>query len=84
MRDVDAVRAGVGVRSAPGSSTGALMAKPDAKRMGPDSLCGELVAVHGAAILLGDGMLPREDREAIITATIDMVGDGLLRAQPDA
>lgn len=42
------------------------------------------VAVHGAAILLGDGMLPREDREAIITATIDMVADGLLRAQPDA
>jgi AcrR family transcriptional regulator len=42
------------------------------------------VAVHGAAILLGEGMLSRDDREAIITATIDMVGDGLLRRQPRA
>jgi AcrR family transcriptional regulator len=42
------------------------------------------VAVHGAAILLGEGMLPRDDRESIIEATIDMVGDGLLRSQPRA
>ena len=42
------------------------------------------VAVHGAAILLGEGMLPRDDRESIIEATIDMVGDGLLRPQPRA
>lgn len=41
-------------------------------------------AVHGAAILLGEGMLPRDDREAIIEATIDMVGDGLLRSEPRA
>ena len=36
------------------------------------------VAVHGAAVLLGDGMLPRSDRETIIDATLDMVGGGLL------
>ena len=42
------------------------------------------VAVHGAAILLGDGMLPRDDREAIIDATLDMVSDGLLRAHRPA
>jgi hypothetical protein len=29
-------------------------------------------------------MLPRDDRESIIEATIDMVGDGLLRSQPRA
>jgi AcrR family transcriptional regulator len=42
------------------------------------------VAVHGAAILLEEGMLPRHERESIIEATIDMVGDGLLRSQPRA
>lgn len=36
------------------------------------------VAVHGAAVLLGDGLLPRAEREAIIEGTLDMVGDGLL------
>lgn len=36
------------------------------------------VAVHGAAVLLGDGMLPPSDRDAIIDATLDMVGGGLL------
>jgi hypothetical protein len=29
-------------------------------------------------------MLPRDAREAIIEATIDMVGDGLLRSRPRA
>lgn len=38
------------------------------------------VAVHGAAVLLGDGMLPRSDRDAIIAATLEMVGGGLLGA----
>ncbi len=38
------------------------------------------VAVHGAAVLLGDGMLPRSDRDKIIDATLDMVGGGLLVA----
>jgi AcrR family transcriptional regulator len=42
------------------------------------------VAVHGAAILLGEGMLPRDEREAIVEATLDMVSDGLLRAHPRA
>ena len=42
------------------------------------------VAVHGAAILLGEGMLPHDDRETIIEATLDMVSDGLLRAHPRA
>jgi AcrR family transcriptional regulator len=42
------------------------------------------VAVHGAAVLLGDGMLPRSDREAVIASTLDMVGDGLLRAEARA
>ena len=40
------------------------------------------VAVHGAAVLLGEGMLPRSDRDAVVGATLDMVGGGLLR--PDA
>ena len=42
------------------------------------------VAVHGAAILLGEGMLPRDDRDAIVNATLDMVSDGLLRSHPRA
>jgi len=42
------------------------------------------VAVHGAAVLLGDGMLPRTDRKAIIDATLDMVGGGLLVAMAHA
>lgn len=42
------------------------------------------VAVHGAAVLLGDGMLPHTDRDAIIDATLDMVGGGLLVATPHA
>jgi AcrR family transcriptional regulator len=37
------------------------------------------VAVHGAAVLLGEGILPRDAREAIVEATLDMVSDGLLR-----
>jgi AcrR family transcriptional regulator len=37
------------------------------------------VAVHGAAVLLGEGMLPRSDRDAVVRATLDMVGGGLLR-----
>jgi AcrR family transcriptional regulator len=42
------------------------------------------VAVHGAAVLLGEGMLPRSDRDAIVGSTLDMVGDGLLRAEAHA
>jgi AcrR family transcriptional regulator len=41
-------------------------------------------AVHGAAVLLGDGMLPRTDRDAIIDATLEMVGGGLLVATAHA
>ena len=36
------------------------------------------IAVHGAAVLLGDGLLPRSEREAIVEGTLDMVADGLL------
>ncbi len=42
------------------------------------------VAVHGAAVLLGDGMLPPSDRDTIIDATLDMVGGGLLVATAHA
>ena len=38
------------------------------------------VAVHGAAVLLGEGLLPRADREVVIEASLDMVSDGLLRS----
>jgi hypothetical protein len=30
-------------------------------------------------VLLGEGILPRDAREAIVEATLDMVSDGLLR-----
>lgn len=36
------------------------------------------VAVHGAAVLLGDRMIPAGDRERVIEATLDMVAHGLL------
>ena len=42
------------------------------------------VAVHGAAVLLGDGMLPPSERDTIIDATLDMVGGGLLVATAHA
>lgn len=42
------------------------------------------VAVHGAAVLLGDGLLPRDARDPIIEATLDMVGDGLLTSRSRA
>jgi AcrR family transcriptional regulator len=42
------------------------------------------VAVHGAAVLLRDGMLPQSDRDTIIDATLDMVGGGLLVATAHA
>lgn len=42
------------------------------------------VAVHGAAVLLGDGMLPRAERDVIIDATLEMVGGGLLVATAHA
>lgn len=42
------------------------------------------VAVHGAAVLLGEGLLPRDARDPIIEATLDMVGDGLLTSRPRA
>ncbi len=42
------------------------------------------VAVHGAAVLLGDGMLPRSECDAITDATLEMVGGGLLVATAHA
>lgn len=42
------------------------------------------VAVHGAAVLLGDGMLPRSERDAITDVTLEMVGGGLLVATAQA
>jgi AcrR family transcriptional regulator len=42
------------------------------------------VAVHGAAVLLGEGLLPRDERDPIIDATLDMVADGLLRPRARA
>ena len=42
------------------------------------------VAVHGAAVLLGEGLLPRDARDQIIEATLDMVADGLLTSRPHA
>lgn len=42
------------------------------------------VAVHGAAVLLGDGMLPKAERDAIVDATLQMVGGGLLVATAHA
>jgi AcrR family transcriptional regulator len=37
-------------------------------------------AVHGAAVLLGERMIPAAERERVIEATLDMVSHGLLRA----
>jgi AcrR family transcriptional regulator len=37
-------------------------------------------AVHGAAVLLGERMIPPTDRARVIEATLDMVSHGLLRA----
>ena len=37
------------------------------------------VAVHGAAMLLGSGAIPPEDRDRVIEGTLDMVADGLLK-----
>ena len=42
------------------------------------------VAVHGAAVLLGEGLLPRDARDEIIEATLDMVADGVLTSRPHA
>jgi AcrR family transcriptional regulator len=36
------------------------------------------VAVHGAAMLLGGGAIPPQERERVIEGTLDMVADGLL------
>jgi AcrR family transcriptional regulator len=36
-------------------------------------------AVHGAAVLLGERMIPPPERTRVIEATLAMVGDGLLR-----
>jgi AcrR family transcriptional regulator len=36
-------------------------------------------AVHGAAVLLGERMIPPSERRRVIDATLDMVADGLLR-----
>ena len=35
-------------------------------------------AVHGAAVLLGERMIPAAERERVVAATLAMVGDGLL------
>ena len=56
-----------------------LLAVPRAGAEGP-----AWVAVHGAAVLLGEGLLPRDARDAIIEATLDMVADGLLNPRPRA
>ena len=42
------------------------------------------IAVHGAAVLLGDRLLPAEERETIIEGTLDMVAEGLLTERPPA
>jgi AcrR family transcriptional regulator len=42
------------------------------------------IAVHGAAVLLGERLLPTSDRESIIEGTLDMVAEGLLTEQPRA
>jgi AcrR family transcriptional regulator len=39
-------------------------------------------AVHGAAVLLGERMIPATDRTRVAEATLAMVGDGLLRPDP--
>jgi AcrR family transcriptional regulator len=36
-------------------------------------------AVHGAAVLLGERMIPPSERARVVEATLDMVADGLLR-----
>ena len=36
------------------------------------------IAVHGAAVLVGDGLLPRSERDTIIEGTLEMVAGGLL------
>jgi AcrR family transcriptional regulator len=59
--------------------TAGLLAVP---RDGAEALA--WVAVHGAAVLLGDGLLPRAGREAIIDGTLDMVAGGLLGSSPHA
>jgi AcrR family transcriptional regulator len=37
-------------------------------------------AVHGTAVLLGTGAIPPSERERVVEGTLDMVADGLLRA----
>jgi AcrR family transcriptional regulator len=46
-------------------------------RQGAEALA--WIAVHGAAVLMGDGLLPQTEREAITEGTLDMVMGGLLR-----
>ena len=36
------------------------------------------IAVHGAAVLLGERLLPPAERDAVIEGTLDMVARGLL------
>jgi AcrR family transcriptional regulator len=40
-------------------------------------------AVHGAAVLLGERMIPASERERVVAATLAMVGDGLLVPERD-
>ncbi len=42
------------------------------------------IAVHGAAVLLGERLLPATERETIIDGTLDMVSHGLLTASTPA
>jgi AcrR family transcriptional regulator len=39
-------------------------------------------AVHGAAVLLGERLVPAEARDHVIEGTLDLVGGGLLAADP--
>lgn len=38
-------------------------------------------AVHGAAVLLGERLIPATERQRVVEATLAMVGDGLLRPE---
>ncbi len=38
-------------------------------------------AVHGAAVLLGERLIPATERERVVEATLAMVADGLLRPE---
>jgi AcrR family transcriptional regulator len=60
-----------------GLETAGLLAVP---RPGAEAFA--WIAVHGAAVLLGERLLPATDRETIIEGTLDMVAGGLLTERP--